>query len=201
MVDAGWPALAISAQRRNDAQNLPRSPAGQECNAKPLSSSVRLDSIDDVSPGLRSRCSPRQPARRGGRHVRIPRPAHAILQTRRIAAFNNRGTRRDARCCHCPRTSRTTSSSDSRLGKESALAIATYLGRFPVARLRILIVPVPGDAIHGMTWGTLGAATRITLGESAFDAGITHSRGSITPILGDGPTGAKRRIVTASKTP
>ncbi len=44
----------------------------------------------------------------------------------------------------------------------SAKAIAIYFGRFPVPRLRILIVPVPGDAIHGTTWGYRGAATRIT---------------------------------------
>src|SRR5260370_37237227 len=57
----------------------------------------------------------------------------------------------------------------------SAKAIAIYFGRFPVPRLRSLIVPVPGDAIHGTTWGYRGAATRITLGEDVPDADVGQS--------------------------
>jgi hypothetical protein len=58
---------------------------------------------------------------------------------------------------------------------QSAKAITTYFGRFPVPRLRMLIVPVPGSAIRGTTWGYRGAATRITLGEGAPDADVLRS--------------------------
>jgi hypothetical protein len=58
---------------------------------------------------------------------------------------------------------------------QSAKAITVYFGRFPVPRLRMLIVTVPGNAIHGTTWGYFGAATRITLGEDARDSEIAQS--------------------------
>jgi len=59
--------------------------------------------------------------------------------------------------------------------KDSADAITTYFGRFPVARLRILIVEVPGERIHGTTWGYRGAATRIRLGERGQDKDVVQS--------------------------
>jgi hypothetical protein len=59
--------------------------------------------------------------------------------------------------------------------KDSADAITTYFGRFPVARLRLLIVQVPGDEIHGTTWGYRGAATRIRLGERARNGDVIQS--------------------------
>jgi hypothetical protein len=52
----------------------------------------------------------------------------------------------------------------------AARAVSTYYGRFPVAKARILVVPVPGrrDVLGGTTWGHVGgfpAFTRIELGE------------------------------------
>jgi len=54
----------------------------------------------------------------------------------------------------------------------AATAVATYYGRFPVNRARILIVPVPdGHGIgHGTTWGDMAgfpAMTRIHIGQHA----------------------------------
>ena len=54
----------------------------------------------------------------------------------------------------------------------AATAVATYYGRFPVNRARILIVPVPdGHGIgHGTTWGDIAgfpAMTRIHIGQHA----------------------------------
>ena len=54
----------------------------------------------------------------------------------------------------------------------AATAAATYYGRFPVNRARILIVPVPdGHGIgHGTTWGDMAgfpAMTRIHIGQHA----------------------------------
>lgn len=57
----------------------------------------------------------------------------------------------------------------------SAKAITTYIGRFPAPRLRLLIVPVPGGAIHGTTWGYRGAAIRIALGRDAHDSDIAQN--------------------------
>lgn len=52
----------------------------------------------------------------------------------------------------------------------AAHAVATYYGRFPVDRARILVVPVPrrSGLIQGTTWGAMGGFpgfTRIRLGE------------------------------------
>jgi hypothetical protein len=54
----------------------------------------------------------------------------------------------------------------------AATAVATYYGRFPVNRARILIVPVPdGHGIgHGTTWGDMAgfpAMTRVHIGQHA----------------------------------
>jgi len=64
----------------------------------------------------------------------------------------------------------------------AASAVTAYFGQFPVARYRLLIQPVPGEAgvLGGTTWGTGGARTRIAVGEhtSARDLGrdwvMTH---------------------------
>jgi hypothetical protein len=54
----------------------------------------------------------------------------------------------------------------------SAHSVATYYGRFPVARARVVIEPIAGDSdsIHGTTWGDMGgfpAVTRIRLAQHA----------------------------------
>ncbi|MGH6879208.1 MAG: hypothetical protein ACREHV_17750 [Rhizomicrobium sp.] len=59
--------------------------------------------------------------------------------------------------------------------RQSAKAIMTYMGRFPVPRLRLLIVPVPGAEIHGTTWGYEGAAIRITLGQDTPDNDVVRN--------------------------
>ncbi len=49
----------------------------------------------------------------------------------------------------------------------AASAVTAYFGQFPVARYRLLIQPVPGEAgvLSGTTWGTGGARSRIAVGE------------------------------------
>lgn len=59
--------------------------------------------------------------------------------------------------------------------RQSAQAVSAYFGRFPVDRLRLLIVPVPGEGIHGTTWGERGAAIRITLGTGTSDSSVLNS--------------------------
>ena len=52
--------------------------------------------------------------------------------------------------------------------RTSAKAVATYYGRFPVDKLRLLLVPVDGARIRGgTTWGYRGAAIRIPLGRDS----------------------------------
>src|SRR6185369_3370039 len=52
----------------------------------------------------------------------------------------------------------------------SARAVTTYYGRFPVASLRLLLVPVDGGRIRGgTTWGYRGAAIRIPLGRDSTE--------------------------------
>lgn len=52
--------------------------------------------------------------------------------------------------------------------KASARAVARYYGRFPVASLRLLIVPVDGPRVRGgTTWAYRGAAIRVLLGNVA----------------------------------
>ena len=52
----------------------------------------------------------------------------------------------------------------------SAGAVTTYYGRFPVASLRLLLVPVDGARIRGgTTWGYRGAAIRIPLGRDSTE--------------------------------
>lgn len=48
-----------------------------------------------------------------------------------------------------------------------ARSVATYYGRFPVGRLRLLVVPVPGAGVQsGKAFAYGGAAVRLALGES-----------------------------------
>ena len=52
--------------------------------------------------------------------------------------------------------------------RTSAEAVATYYGHFPVAELKLLIVPVNGPRVRGgTTWGYRGAAIRVMLGREA----------------------------------
>lgn len=57
----------------------------------------------------------------------------------------------------------------------SARAVSMYYGRFPVASLRLLIVPVGGDGVRGgTTWGYRGAAIRMLLGSAAETADLSR---------------------------
>jgi len=48
-----------------------------------------------------------------------------------------------------------------------ARIVAGYYGRFPVKRLRLLVVPVEGDGVlHGTSFGYAGAAIKLDLGRS-----------------------------------
>lgn len=48
----------------------------------------------------------------------------------------------------------------------SAMTVATYYGRFPAARTRLLIVPRTGSGVgNGRAWAHRGAALRIAIGE------------------------------------
>jgi len=60
----------------------------------------------------------------------------------------------------------------------AARAVSAYYGRFPVAKARILVVPVAGrrGVLHGTTWGHVGgfpAFTRIELGEDTQQQDLT----------------------------
>jgi hypothetical protein len=49
--------------------------------------------------------------------------------------------------------------------EKSAKAVATYFGKFPIASVRLLIVPVPGEGVqNGSTFGWRGAAIRLVVG-------------------------------------
>jgi hypothetical protein len=61
----------------------------------------------------------------------------------------------------------------------AARAVSTYYRRFPVAKARILVVPVAGrrDVLGGTTWGHVGgfpAFTRIELGEHTQQQDLTE---------------------------
>jgi hypothetical protein len=54
--------------------------------------------------------------------------------------------------------------------KTSARAVSIYYGRFPVASLKLLMVPVSGPRVRGgTTWGYRGAAIRVLIGRDASE--------------------------------
>ncbi len=61
--------------------------------------------------------------------------------------------------------------------ESAASAVTTYFGRFPVARARVLIIPVPGRAgiMQGTTWGDMSGFqgfTRIHIGQHTTTADL-----------------------------
>jgi hypothetical protein len=59
--------------------------------------------------------------------------------------------------------------------ERAALSVWTYYDRFPVASVRVLIVPVAGEGVrNGTTWGYGGAAIRMLLGQSAHLDDLDH---------------------------
>lgn len=55
--------------------------------------------------------------------------------------------------------------------RQSAVAVSTYFGRFPVQRAGLLLVAEPGERIHtGTTFGYAGSAIRVHVGRSAGEA-------------------------------
>ena len=59
--------------------------------------------------------------------------------------------------------------------ERAALSVWTYYDRFPVASVRVLIVPVEGEGVrNGTTWGYGGAAIRMLLGQSAHLDDLDH---------------------------
>jgi len=53
--------------------------------------------------------------------------------------------------------------------------LATYYGRFPVDKYRLLVIPVPGLGVRGgTTWGYRGGATRLRLGLGAQAAELAN---------------------------
>jgi hypothetical protein len=58
-------------------------------------------------------------------------------------------------------------------------AVATYYGRFPVAKARVLILPVPDDrgVLQGTTWGDMGGFsgfTRMRIGQHTTQSDLTE---------------------------
>jgi hypothetical protein len=59
--------------------------------------------------------------------------------------------------------------------KQSAEAVTVYFGKFPVASVRVLIVPVPGRGVqNGTSFGFLGPAIRLVVGSAATEADLAH---------------------------
>jgi hypothetical protein len=62
--------------------------------------------------------------------------------------------------------------------RRAAEAVATYYGRFPMAKARILVLPSSGRGVHGgTTWGNVGgspAFTRIRLAEHTTQQQLTE---------------------------
>jgi len=59
--------------------------------------------------------------------------------------------------------------------KTSAKAVSTYYGHFPVKSLRLLLVPVDGQRVHGgTTWGYRGAAIRVLIGRGSNEEALRH---------------------------
>jgi hypothetical protein len=52
--------------------------------------------------------------------------------------------------------------------RKAGHAVSTYYGRYPVASVRLLIIPVAGSGVRsGTTWGYRGAAIRILIGRDS----------------------------------
>jgi hypothetical protein len=72
----------------------------------------------------------------------------------------------------------------------SARAVTTYYGRFPVASLRLLLVPVDGGRIRGgTTWGYRGAAIRIPLGRDSTEDVLQRDWVMVQAMMRDMPKG------------
>jgi hypothetical protein len=57
--------------------------------------------------------------------------------------------------------------------RRSAESVTVYYGTFPVARTRLLVVPVDGDRVRsGTTWGYQGNAIRVIVGRDSDDAAL-----------------------------
>lgn len=57
--------------------------------------------------------------------------------------------------------------------RKSAEAVTVYYGRFPVKKVKLLIVPVSGTGVQGgTTWGYRGAAIRIRFGSSSTEESL-----------------------------
>jgi hypothetical protein len=59
--------------------------------------------------------------------------------------------------------------------RKAAIAVAEYYGRFPVSRMRILVIPVVGEdgVLQGTTWGGMGGwpgFTRLRIGQHTTKA-------------------------------
>jgi hypothetical protein len=59
--------------------------------------------------------------------------------------------------------------------RKSARTIAHYFGRFPVDTVRVLVVPLSGDQIHGTSWGYRGAAMRLRIGRDAGEEAVKRN--------------------------
>jgi hypothetical protein len=59
--------------------------------------------------------------------------------------------------------------------ERSAKAVSVYYGRFPVASVRLLIVPAPGSGVQrGTSFGYRGAAIRLIIGSAATEAELRN---------------------------
>jgi hypothetical protein len=59
--------------------------------------------------------------------------------------------------------------------ERSAKAVSVYYGRFPVAEVRLLIVPAPGSGVQrGTSFGYRGAAIRLIIGSDTNEAELRH---------------------------
>ena len=78
--------------------------------------------------------------------------------------------------------------------RTSAKAVTTYYGRFPVAQLQLLLVPVDGPRVRGgTTWGYRGAAIRMLLGRDSSEDVLRRDwvmvHEMVHPALPDLPSG------------
>jgi hypothetical protein len=68
--------------------------------------------------------------------------------------------------------------------QKSAVAVATYFGRFPAHHLGLLVIGEDGDRVgHGTTYGFDGAAIRIHVGRSAGDDAFGRDWGLVHEMV------------------